>query len=73
MPPATSDAHVAAPLALGADRLVGQLRPAADAQRGQQLEQLAGDDRAAAQLGVDRHVVGDGRAVASDSTYSGRG
>ena len=55
------DAGRAAPLAFGADRFVGELRPATDDERGQQLEQLAGIDRAAAQLGVDDDVVGDGR------------
>ena len=54
------DARDAAPLALQADRLVGQLRPAAGGERGQELDQLLGVDRAAAQLGVHRHEVGDG-------------
>ena len=40
-------------LAFGADRFVGELRPPPDDDGGQQLEQLAGVDRAAAQLGVD--------------------
>ena len=59
--PCDEDAGDPASLALEADRLVGQLRPAPDGQGGEQLEQLAGGDGAAAQLRVDRHVVGDRR------------
>ena len=75
LPAGDEHAHVAAPLALQAHRLARQLRPAADAQRGQQLEELPGIDRAAAQLGIDLHVLGDrcaGRQRARRNPASGR-
>ena len=62
LPAGDQHAHVAAALALEAHRLAAQLRPSADAQRGQQLQQLPRVDRAAAQLGVHLHVLGDRRA-----------
>jgi len=55
------DARGAAQLAVVADAVPGDPRLAARQQRGDQLEQLAFVDRAAAQLEVDRDVVGHRR------------
>ena len=55
------DAGRAAALAFRADRFVRELRSPADDEGRQELEQLARVDRAATQLGVHDHVVGDGR------------
>ena len=55
------DADVAAALALHADALTGDPRPAALQECRDDLEQLRLVDRAAAQLEVDRDVGGDRR------------
>lgn len=54
-------AGVARPLALHAHGLVAQLRPATRDERGHELDELPGVDRAAAQLGVDLDVFADRR------------
>ena len=54
-------AHGALALALEADRLLADLRPAPHGHRHQDLAQLLGRDGAAVEREVDLHVLGDGR------------
>ena len=54
-------AHGAAPLALEAHRVGGDVGPAAEQERPQHLDELALADRAAAQLEVHPHVLRDRR------------
>src|SRR5262245_28502625 len=61
------DARVAAPLALEADGLVGELRPATHEDRGEELTELLGGDRAAPELGVDLDVVAHRRDLVEDA------
>jgi hypothetical protein len=60
---ADHDADDAASLAFHADGLVPQLRATTGGERGEELNELAGIDRAAAQLRVHGHVLRDGRGA----------